>query len=279
MKGCERVKLKYYGTAAAEGFPALFCECQACKTAKLLGGRNIRTRSQSTIDDIILLDLCPDTYMHMLCSGLDLNKISAVLVTHSHFDHLYVDNLKSLSPGMSKRISDKPLEIYSAQAGYEKICDVCGSAKQLDVHLVKPFESFEVQGYSVTALPASHSTATTPLNYIISKDGKSLLYAHDTGFYADEVYDFLRKSGIYLGLVSMDCTYGALKKDNLGHHLSLDADMVIAEKLKALGVCDEKTIFVANHFSHNCGSNYDELCSAAESSGFIISYDGLEIEF
>lgn len=283
MKGSGILKLKYYGTAAAEGFPGIFCECEACRKAKMLGGKNIRTRSQSTVDDVLLLDFCPDTYMHILHGGLDLSRIEALLVTHSHFDHLHPETLKCLSRGMSKRNSNKFFEVYSAQSGYEKICDTCadiidGKGKTLDVHLVQPFESFEVQGYRIIALPASHASSASPLNYIVSKDGKALLYAHDTGLFADEVYDFLEKSGIYIGLVSIDCTYGTKKTDNLGHHLSFFADVEIAEKLKELGVCNEKTIFVANHFSHNCGSTYHELCTATKGSGFIISYDGLEIE-
>src|SRR5699024_7123072 len=51
------MKLTYLGTAAAEGFPALFCNCPACREAARLGGRNIRTRSQALINRDLLLDL------------------------------------------------------------------------------------------------------------------------------------------------------------------------------------------------------------------------------
>ena len=33
------MKLQYLGTAAAEGWPALFCNCSACIKAKELGGK------------------------------------------------------------------------------------------------------------------------------------------------------------------------------------------------------------------------------------------------
>ncbi len=39
------MKLKYLGTAAAEGIPALFCNCKHCASARELSGKNIRTRS------------------------------------------------------------------------------------------------------------------------------------------------------------------------------------------------------------------------------------------
>lgn len=64
------MKLKYLGTAAAEGWPALFCHCEACKKARKLGGKNIRTRSQAIADNRLLIDFCADTYMHVLQQGL-----------------------------------------------------------------------------------------------------------------------------------------------------------------------------------------------------------------
>ena len=33
------MKIKFLGTGAAEGWPALFCECAACKKAEELGGK------------------------------------------------------------------------------------------------------------------------------------------------------------------------------------------------------------------------------------------------
>jgi len=34
------MKVKILGTAAAEGWPALFCRCPACQRARKLGGKN-----------------------------------------------------------------------------------------------------------------------------------------------------------------------------------------------------------------------------------------------
>lgn len=48
------MKIKYLGTAAAEGIPALFCRCDICKEARKRGGREIRTRSQAIIDEKLL---------------------------------------------------------------------------------------------------------------------------------------------------------------------------------------------------------------------------------
>ena len=55
------MQFQYLGTAAAEGWPAVFCRCKYCLEAQRLGGKNIRTRSQAIVNDDLLLDLPPDT--------------------------------------------------------------------------------------------------------------------------------------------------------------------------------------------------------------------------
>jgi len=44
------MEIQYLGTAAAEGFPALFCDCETCKKARNTGGKDVRTRTQSIVD-------------------------------------------------------------------------------------------------------------------------------------------------------------------------------------------------------------------------------------
>ena len=66
------MKIKFLGTAAAEGIPALFCDCRVCQNARKVGGKEIKTRSQAIVDDKILIDFPADTYMHSLYGGLDL---------------------------------------------------------------------------------------------------------------------------------------------------------------------------------------------------------------
>ena len=58
------MKFTFLGTAAAEGFSAVFCNCKYCIEARKLKGKNIRTRSQSLINDDLLVDLPADTYSH-----------------------------------------------------------------------------------------------------------------------------------------------------------------------------------------------------------------------
>lgn len=60
------MKIRYLGTAAAEGWPALFCSCPICTQARERGGKNLRTRTQAVLDGELLIDFPPDTYCHAL---------------------------------------------------------------------------------------------------------------------------------------------------------------------------------------------------------------------
>ena len=47
--------------------------------------------------------------------------------------------------------------------------------------------------YKVTALPARHHPGDGALIYIIQGD-KTILYAHDTGFFYEEIFEYLQNS-------------------------------------------------------------------------------------
>lgn len=282
------MKIKYYGTAAAEGVPALFCTCENCRRAALLGGRNIRTRSQALIDEKILIDFPPDTYMHTVYGGLRADKIRTCLITHAHGDHLCSMELAMRRKYFAALQTEEPLAMYAPPAAAELIrqiqkkCDM-DRDNRLTVTVIEPFEAFEAEGYTITPLAADHDLYSTPVCYLIEKDGSALLYAHDTGYLPESTWEFLADKKMRLGLVSFDCTLCLLDTSGLSGechgHMSLGADIRVRNRLRELGCIDEKTVCVINHFSHNYeGALYDDLVPSAEAEGFIVSYDGMEAE-
>ena len=156
---------------------------------------------------------------------------------------------------------------------------------------IRPFESRSIDGYSVTALEAVHyidpNSKRYPIEsadgktfyrteealfYLIEKDGKSILYAHDTDEFTSRDMEFL--AGRKINLISMDCTNGTWDCEYYGH-MGANDNLRMREKLLANGAADEHTVFVANHFSHNGLVPYEEMQKRLP--GFIISYDGLEL--
>ena len=276
------MKLKYLGTAAAEGVPAIFCECETCKYARENGGKDIRTRSQAIVDNTLLIDFPADTYMHFLKFNIPLYAIKSCIITHSHQDHLYVDDIKMRENGNFAHVSDteNPLKFFADKSGYEKIKSAASDISQKDVLpvLISPFVPFETEGYKITPLRASHAADTTPLLYIIEKDGKSIFYSHDSGKYLPETMEYLENLQKPLSMVSFDCTSVCLENITPSH-LTYGECVEYKKEFLKKGIADENTVFVINHFSHN-GKNviHEKLEEVASKDGFLVSYDGMEVE-
>ncbi len=274
------MKIKYLGTGAFEGVPAIFCNCDTCRKSRELGGRNIRTRSQAIINDELLLDFGPDTFSHILSYGLDLTKIGGCVITHSHADHLYTGDMPAFSyPRYSAIKADKPFVFMAGKSGLKQIkkaINSCKACAQIDTALAKAFVNSEMLGYKILPLTANHTKKHSALLYRIEKGGKSLLYAHDTGYLKPETIERLAKEAP-LDLISIDCTIKNCNEKS--HHLSYDGAKKTLRLLYNKGIITDETIKIVNHFSHNNGYTYDSLSKIAEKDGITVSYDGLEIEF
>ena len=55
--------------------------------------------------------------------------------------------------------------------------------------------------------------------------------------------------------------------------------LALRDRMTAVGMIDAHTVCVLNHFSHNGGQTYAEMCAAAEPHGFVVAYDGMELSF
>lgn len=276
------MKIKYLGTAAAEGIPAIFCHCEICKHAREHGGKNIRTRAQALIDDKIMLDLGPDTYLHLLAYKLDITELEHCFITHVHDDHFVPGQVLYRQKGYGYvKPGTRPLTIYGSEdvgramnVSQESAVTKDGSVLYKEV---RPYEMIEVEEYKITALPAYHGT-DHPYIYIIEKDGKRLLYAHDTDVFFEEVWRYLEEKHIRFDLVSLDCTEG-VKSMDYHCHMNFERDMTVKERMIKSGLVYPYTIFVANHFSHNGQTTYDRACEMAKECQMLVTYDGMEIEF
>ena len=282
------MKFKYLGTAAAEGIPALFCKCERCKKARLTGGKNIRSRTQAIIDSSLIIDWPPDAFMHMAQNGIDYTDIESVIITHIHEDHYYPQDFGNRRKWFAMLDDDTPqLNVYGSEDLFDQfMINVEKHQRQfpkdipntVNLKIVPPYETFKASGFDITPLPAYHGT-DHPYIYLIEKDGRAMIYGHDTDIFYDEVFDFLAKRGTKLNFVSLDCTMGTRTFKYHGH-MSLERNVEVKNRLIAQGNADESTLFVVNHFSHN-GYDiiYDDMKAAAEKVGFDVSYDGMEIEF
>lgn len=273
--------VKYLGTGAAEGIPAVFCHCEICKYAREHKGRNIRTRSQALIDGKILIDFGPDTFLHSLKYNIELADITECLITHAHDDHLYLEDLRARRRSRANLNPGTPaLRVHGGQ-GVKKVLSpredgyVTKDNSVLFEH-IKPFETIELfDSYKVTAIPAVHNTEE-PFVYMIENKGHTFLYGHDTDYFEENVWNYFRQNKIYFHAISLDCTEG-IKHIEYPGHMNFERMQNICKRLRNIGCIDDATQIIANHISHNGLMNYEDANKVGESLGYIVSYDGMEI--
>lgn len=275
------MNLTFFGTAAAEGWPAVFCRCEPCEKARRLGGKDIRTRSQALLDGALLFDLGPDTYMHMLRDGLDVPAIRDVLITHTHQDHFYPLELLFRLRDYAHGVKDT-LTLYGSDAVLRSVKDAFKDYPEGSVlnggkivcREIAPYEPVDIAGYRVSAMLAAHDQGERCYIYLVEKDGRALLYGNDTGIFPDETWEYLKDRK--LTLVSLDCTMGRFKEGS--NHMGIPDVIEVKDRLIQMGCADENTSFIATHFSHNGQLAHSELTEALSPHGIEAAYDGMQVK-
>lgn len=277
------MKIKYLGTGAAEGVPALFCDCDYCKKIRSLGEVEFRTRSQVIIDDIISVDFPPEAYAHSLKSGLSFARLKNLLITHSHMDHFYAHDF-ILRGYKYAKFDGGILNIYG-NAEVEKVFNECTAremkpeiAEKIKLTVIKPYKVYEVGGYKVITIPANHSKTEDALLFYVEKGGKGYLHLYDTGRIGKEAFDFLKSNNAKADIVSFDCTFGEVEGGENSRHMGVSDCRLMKDLLVERNIIDGNTKLVITHFSHNCNPTRVHVSDIAKKHGFIAAYDGMETE-
>ena len=262
------------GTGAADGWPALFCTCEACRKARKLGGRNLRTRSTALIDSVLKIDLPPDTLHHVMQHSLDLSRLRALLFTHIHDDHFAPAELQYLGEHFVFPPRTRRLPIYGP-------ADVIAALRQrfadkphlLELHTLTAWEPTLAAGYRITPILAQHDPSVICFNYLIEdREGTTLLYASDTGWYEDTTWKFLEQTPLH-GMV-IECAKGPVEDGYMGH-MSIPLVAAMRQRLIKAGVFQPTSPVVTTHFSHLGGLMHQELEEALAPHNIVPGYDGI----
>lgn len=276
------MKFTFIGTAASEGYPAIFCACSTCRVAKRLGGKNLRRRSGAMIDGHILLDFGPDVYSAHASNLIDLAAVTAIVFTHSHPDHLYERELVNLLQPMAVDNANLPITIYGNETVISKItaCLTGEMNRRLDqlsqamtLVAIKPFEQFTIDDILFTALPAHHAGPDeNAFIYHIESGERTMLYGTDTGLLPEETVAYLRKEP--LDLYIWDATSGNHPCPYQEHMGFPEIDQTLEE----IGVKGRPGLKVyGTHFVHGYCGTHEELERQGKIFGIIPAYDGLTL--
>ena len=291
----------FLGTGDSKGYPCPNCHCEACEAARKLGGKAIKTRSDFLIDEYSVIDFGPDILCQMLNANVMMDKINNVFMTHSHFDHISISSLLLLNEGTGARST--PINFYGPKGALEFVEDMARrntyrsgtregiySYSHLKYCPLDYFETVETDGIRVTTLKSSHEgwgVNELGFNYIVEKDGKTLLYATDTGWYPDETWEFLKNSDFKFDYVIMENTYGKDPRNIIklyaGGHLNTTNFFMMLDKLVECGNMTKDTPVYVTHVADAGREPYNELVDAMENNGTYtdvqVAYDGQKLDF
>ena len=228
-----QVQILFLGSGTSTGVPMIGCACRTCTSTD---GKDNRTRSSILLrwsggetQRQVLVDASTDLRAQSLRFGL--NRLDAVLFTHTHADHVHgIDELRSFNFIQKAEIPcyGSPETMLSLRTRFDYIFKGVpyegGGIPQLSLHSVE--EDFDLFGMKVSVLPVKHGSVDVygyrfgPVAYITDCNfippqtmekirGVSLLVvgavqlrAHSTHFSLYEAIDVIRAAGAGRGYIT-----------------------------------------------------------------------------
>ena len=294
------MKITFMGTSAGEGYPGFFCDCEYCTYARKHGGRNLRLNTSTLIDDDTMLDMNDGTPVTAAALGYSLTRVKRLLVTHFHDDHISPRVLQWRANGgtdenvLAALNEEARLEYVSARFTKVDPIDIYGNRNtrhgfmrehpeffdEPDKHKIRFHEIIEGQCYQsgdIEFIPvrANHVSRGFAHSYILKRNGKTLLYALDTGGYDEDMMTLLHAQR-YDAMI-MEGTFGAAHTGG-DHHMNLWKNIAFRDDMKAQGCISDETPFYLTHMAPHWTPPYDLYKDIAGEKGFIVAYDGMQVE-
>ena len=296
----EKPALLLLGSAAAEGIPALFCDCRVCREAAARGGPDVRARTSCNFGGDVQIDFGPDSLQAWQAHRDVLRRMRHVLVTHAHEDHLQPTDLVYKYPGFAavpalgwplavhgtaptRRRMER--EMWLGRETFEEKLRNCGLA----FREFKPFDAFPLDGCDgfVRTFAADHAAELDPCVFLVTLRGRTAFVCNDTGWLPDASWEALAKlkGEVAIDVAVLDDT-GMLRGAPEGPagaetwtrgHMSAPTILRAYDKLDSLGLLAPDCVRAVNHFSHNGGSTHDELRAFYEPRGIVVGRDGLAL--
>ncbi len=236
------------------------CDCPVCRSDD---PRNKRLRPSVYVENgeqCLLIDATPDFRTQALRANI--RRVDAVLLTHTHADHMLgLDDLRVFCQGDGHR-----MPIYGSEHSLEAIGRVfpyaCRDGPEwpglpnFELHLVEPYQSFEVPPMSILALPLAHGRVTV-FGFVLAR---TVAYMTDCKFVPPEVVEAIR--GIPVLILD------ALRDREHPTHLTIDMARAVAEHVGA----------TLTLFTHLCHEAEHRTVEKRLPPHVRVAYDEMQIE-
>ena len=285
------MKLTFLGTSAGEQFPGFWCRCEICDKARRLGGRNLRKNSCAWLEPDTLIDFPAEIFMQAERFGIEVVDTRYLLVTHSHADHFYAYPLGWRRMPKGTKLPPEPTQVGPRFSGLTRLQvygneKVCAGVKQyvrgdldefeLEVTTVQPYRPYDIGPMRVTPLLANHPDGDQRgLNYIIEREGKTILYALDTGWFLDDTLAEIRRHEY--DLVVLEGTFGFGAEAEA--HMNFRKVKLARQLFEDEGLLRPGAPFCTSHVAPHFAPVHDEAAPMLAQDGVTLAYDGLAVDF
>jgi phosphoribosyl 1,2-cyclic phosphate phosphodiesterase len=247
------MNLLFLGTGTSTGIPQIGCKCKTCQSTDSKDKRYRASLLVSEGDTQILIDCGPDVRLQFLTN--DVNKISAILLTHEHYDHLGgLDDVRPL--GSVKVYGEKQvLETIERNMYYCFEKNKYPGVPKLHLNEINT-SAFSINNIKIEPIRVMHAKLPI-LGFRIGR----LAYLTDVKTMDEQA--ILQLKGLEILIIN------ALRHKEHVAHLALNEALEIATKIGA-----KKTYFT--HMSHDMGLH--EEASLLLPPNHFFAYDGLSIK-
>lgn len=245
------------GSGTSHGVPMIGCDCAVCTSPN---PKNRRFRPSIAVQNegrTILVDTTPELRLQALACGL--NRVDAVLFTHTHADHIFgLDDLRRFND-----LSGEEIPIYGDEGTLADIRRIFlyvftetqagGGKPRLTLHRIP--ESFDLFGLHVESFYVMHGQLP-----VLAFRFNDFAYVTDVNFIPDAA-----KAKLYnLDLLILDAVRHQPHATHFGLYQALE---VVAELQPRLALFTH----LSHHFDH-------DRTNAELPSGVALAYDGQTIE-
>lgn len=255
------MKLLMLGSGTSTGVPRIGNDWGECDPQE---PRNRRTRVSIIVESDegkrLLVDTSTDLRHQLLAN--EVERIDGVFWTHDHADHCHgIDDLRALRFGRHAPIagfaSSETLRrlrlrfgyVFAGQFGYPTIVEI----QNLDVVRIHA-------GFSLESVEMPHGPGGATTGYRFGADGKSIAYATDFSEITDEMVALFDSVDILV----TDC----LRREPHPTHANLAMALELGRRARARTT-------VLTHLD----KSMDYVALSGEiPAGFVVGYDGLELE-
>lgn len=251
------MKITFLGTGTSQGVPVIGCQCDVCRSMDYRDKR-LRASVHIEIDGLsIVIDTGPDFRQQMLRESV--NRLDAVLFTHSHRDHLAgLDDVRAYNylqeSDMPLYATTDVLEHIQSEFFYAFTPQRYPGIPQLALHTID-HKPFTIGNTTITPLPVMHSKLPV-LGFRIA----NFSYITDANHIPAATYDLLKGTEVLV--------LNALQKESHISHFTLGQAL---EESRRIGA--KQTYFT--HMSHRMGLHKQVLKELPESVA--LAHDGLTI--